>query len=293
MPRESFLQGDCAMISGMSQVHCQTLLCHDIVKSAPAYSLLAGTLAAVAFLAIIFLLEHSRRSAGEGPRTVDLENVVVSLISAFLNLIVATFLYAALSGEEFLTARAATMGFMAAIAISIAVLNLLYGVVWLFEAWELEEAASVTATIAGLVAPCVTFVFIGLRALDMLALAHGSHEDRSWFGWLLASLLVGLILCFSLSARAESARALVQDTARRMGVKFFAFGAIALGVLTIIGAAIVSQLHTSYSFPNWLAAFIATAVFGVFASYSYLIRAIQRQTPTTKPVETARALVPR
>jgi hypothetical protein len=281
------------MISGMSQVHCQTLLCHDIVKSAPAYSLLAGTLAAVAFLAIIFLLEHSRRTAGEGPQAVDLENVGVSLISAFLNLIIATFLYAALSGEEFLTARAATMGFIAAIAISIAFLNLLYGVVWLFEAWELEVAASVTATIAGLVAPCVTFVFIGLRALDMLALAHGSHADRTWFWWLLASLLVGLILSFSLSVRTESARALVQDAAQRMGVKFFAFGAIALGVLTIIGAAIVSQLHISYSFPNWVAAFIVTAVFVVFASYAYLIRAIQGQAPTTIPLETTRALAPR
>jgi hypothetical protein len=278
------------MISEVSQVHCQTLLCHDIVKSAPAYSLLAGTLAAVAFLAIIFLLEHSRRTAGEGPQ---IENVGVSLISAFLNLIIATFLYAALSGEEFLTARAATMGFIAAIAISIAFLNLLYGVVWLFEAWELEVAAGVTATIAGLVAPCVTFVFIGLRALDMLALAHGSHEDRTWFWWLLASLLVGLILSFSLSVRTESARALVQDAARKIGVKFFAFGAIALGVLTIIGAAIVSQLHTSYSFPNWVTAFIFTVVFVVFASYAYLIRAIQGQAPTTIPLETTRALAPR
>lgn len=281
------------MISGMSQLHCQTLLCHDIVKSAPAYSLLAGTLAAVSFLAIIFLLEHSRRSAGEGPSAVDLENVGVSLISAFLNLIIATFLYAALSGEEFLTARAATMGLMAAIAISIAFLNLLYGVVWLFEAWELEVAAGVTATIAGLVAPCVTFVFIGLRGLDMLALAHGSHADRTWFWWLLATLLLGLILSFSLSVRTESARTLVQHAARRMGVKFFALGAIALGVLTIIGAAIVSQLHTSYSFPNWVVALIVTAVFVVFASYAYLIRAIQGQAPTTIPLETTRALAPR
>jgi hypothetical protein len=126
------------MISRMSRVHCQTLLCHDIVKSAPAYSLLAATLAAVAFLAIIFLLEHSRRAAGEGLGTPGLENVTVSLISAFLNLIIATFLYAALSGEVFLTPRAATMGFLAAIAISIAFLNLLYRVVWLFEAWGLR-----------------------------------------------------------------------------------------------------------------------------------------------------------
>jgi hypothetical protein len=97
----------------------------------------------------------------------------------------------------------------------------------------------------------------------------------------------------SFSVRTESARALVQDAARKIGVKFFAFGAIALGVLTIIGAAIVSQLHTSYSFPNWVTAFIFTVVFVVFASYAYLIRAIQGQAPTTIPLETTRALAPR
>jgi hypothetical protein len=263
----------------MSRVHCQTLLCHDIVKSAPAYSLLAGTLAAVAFLAIIFLLEHTRRAGLEATGSVDLENVAVSLISAFLNLIIATFLYSALSGEEFLTPRAATMGLLAAISISIAFLNLLYGVVWLFEAWELEVAAGVTATIAGLVAPCVTFIFIGLRALDMLALAHGSHKDRSWLLWLLASLLAGLVLSYWLAAHARSAPTAVRKVARQRRLDSFAFGAIALGVLTIIGAAIVSQLHTSYSFPGWGAAIILGAVFLVFASYASLIRAIQIETP--------------
>jgi hypothetical protein len=261
------------------------------VKSAPAYSLLAGTLAAVAFLAIIFLLEHVRRAGLEAPGSVDLESVSVSLISAFLNLIIATFLYAALSGEEFLTPRAATIGFIAAIAISIAFLNLLYGVVWLFEAWELEIAAGVTATIAGLVAPCVTFVFIGLRALDMLALAHGSHKDRSWLVWLLASLLAGLVFCFWLAAHAPSARTVVREAARQRGLGSFAFGAVGLGVLTIIGAAIVSQLHTSYSFPAWGAALILTAVFLIFASYASLIRAIQVGTPD--PTKPTRLLAPR
>ncbi len=51
------------------------MLCHDIVKSAPAHSLPAGTLAAVAFLAIIFLLEHSRRASGEGFAVAGLERL--------------------------------------------------------------------------------------------------------------------------------------------------------------------------------------------------------------------------
>jgi hypothetical protein len=258
----------------MNRGPCQTLLCHDIIKSAPAYSLLAGTLAAVAFLAIIFLLEHTRRSAGEGAAVAGLENVAVSLISAFLNLIIATFLYAALSGEEFLTPRAETLGFLDAISISIAFLNLLYGVVWLFEVWELSVAASVTATIAGLIAPSVTFVFIGLRALDMRAVATGSHHSRTWLVWILAILLTALVASFTASVRTTS-RAVTGRAARRMGIKVFALGAVVLGVVTLVGAAAVSQLRTSYSFPGWLAAVLLCAVFVVFAGYSHLVQAIE------------------
>jgi hypothetical protein len=256
----------------VSQTRCQTLLCHDIVKSAPAYSLLAGTLAAVAFLAIIFLLEHSRRGAADLAPVVGLENAAVSLVSAFLNLIIATFLYAALSGEESLTPRAATLGLVAAVGISIAFLNLLYGVVWLFEAWELKIAASVTGTIAGLVAPCVTFAFIGLRALDMLAVGKGSHADRTWLAWLLGGLVGGLGASFFLSRSTPFGQA-----TRRLGVKLFALSAVALGVLTVVGAAVVSQLHTSYYLPSWGAAWLLVAVFAVFATFAHLIRAIEQQ----------------
>ena len=242
----------------------------------PAYSLLAGTLAAVAFLAIIFLLEHSRRAAGDGAVVAGLENVAVSLISAFLNLIIATFLYAALSGEEFLAPRAATLGVLGAISISVAFLNLLYGVVWLFETWEFGLAASVTATIAELVAPCVTFIFIGLRALDMRALATGSHRDRAWPILLIGFLPACLVISFVLSVRAPAARALTQRLTRRMGMRAFALGAVAFGVATLIGAATVSQLRISYSFPGWLTALLLVAVFGVFAAYAHLVHVIDR-----------------
>jgi hypothetical protein len=270
----------------VSRGRCQSVLCHDIVKSAPAYSLLAATLAAVAFLAVIFLLEHTRRAEGEGT-VAGLENVAVSLISAFLNLIIATFLYAALSGEEFLSPRAASLGLLGAVSISIAFLNLLYGVVWLFETWELEVAASVTAAIAGLVAPSVTFVFIGLRALDMRAVATGSHHGRAWLIWLLAFLLVSLFASFVASIRSTASRAVTDRAARRLGVKAFALGAIALGVMTMVGAAAVSQLHTSYSFPNWLLASLLIGVFVVFASYSHLVRAIKVFCATPDTTEAA------
>jgi hypothetical protein len=44
-------------------------------------------------------------------------NVAVSLIAAFLNMIIATFLYAALSGEDVAGPRGETLGFIAVISL--------------------------------------------------------------------------------------------------------------------------------------------------------------------------------
>ena len=178
------------------------------------------------------------------------------------------------------------------LAISIAFLNLLYGVMWLFEAWELRVAASVTAPIAGLVAPCVTFVFIGLRALDMRAVATGSHHERTWLLWLLGLLLAGIVLSYVLSLRAASASALTQRLIGTMGIRTFALGAVGLGGGIVIAAAAVSQLRISYSSPGWLVALLLVAVFVVFATYAHLVHAIDRRLTADDGTESAHALAP-
>jgi hypothetical protein len=225
---------------------CETLLCHNIIKGAIAYSTMAGVLASVAFLAIIFLLEDRRRKPAGAEQRSDrgLDNVSVSLISAFLNLIIATFLYAALSAEDVLGPRAATLGFIAAIAISVAFLNLLYGVVWLFETWGLDLATVVTRTIAALIAPAVTFAFISIRALDMLSLAEGRRATKSWIGALLLVLLAMLVVLFVASPK-HAAR--VPIFVGASAVRVTAYAALGVGVATVIATGIVSELSVSYS----------------------------------------------
>jgi hypothetical protein len=262
-----------ATVSTAESTRCGTLLCHDIIKGAIAYSTMAGVLASVAFLGIIFLLEDRRRKPGGGNTRSDrgLDNVSVSLISAFLNLIIATFLYAALSGEDVLGPRAATLGFIAAIAISVAFLNLLYGVVWLFETWRLDLATVITRTIAALIAPAVTFAFISIRALDMLSLAESRRATKSWVGALLLALLVMLIALFVASQkRAARAHAFAGASA----VRVTAYAALAIGVATVIATGIVSELSVSYSLRRWAVTLVMLTLFTAYALYGLLIGAV-------------------
>ena len=265
-----------AAVSTAESTRCGTLLCHDIIKGAIAYSTMAGVLASVAFLGIIFLLEDRRRKPGGGDARSDrgLDNVSVSLISAFLNLIIATFLYAALSGEDVLGPRAATLGFFAAIAISVAFLNLLYGVVWLFETWRLDLATVVTRTIAALIAPTVTFAFISIRALDMLSLAEGRRATKSWIGLLLLALLLLLVAVF-LASRRRGAR-LLGSFVGASAVRATAYTALAIGVATVIATGVISELSVSYALPRWAVAVLMLILVAAYAVYGLLIGSVTR-----------------
>jgi hypothetical protein len=265
------VQSSVGIAAGSSR--CETLLCHNIIKGAIAYSTMAGVLASVAFLAIIFLLEDRRRKPAGGEARSDrgLDNVSVSLISAFLNLIIATFLYAALSGEDVLGPRAATLGFVAAIAISVAFLNLLCGVVWLFETWRLDLATVITRTIAALIAPAVTFAFISIRALDMLSLSESRRATKSWIGALLLTLLAMLVALFLASPK-HGAR--VHAGVGALAVRVTAYTALAIGVVTVIATGIVSELPVSYALPRWVVAVVMLILFAAYALYGLLIGAV-------------------
>jgi hypothetical protein len=273
--------------------HCETLLCHNIVRSAAAYSLMAGVLASVAFLSIVFLLESQHfhaitgllasRGTGEerlDPQTTldrDLGNITVSLITAFLNLIIATFLYAALGGEDVLGPRAETLAFIAAISISIGFLNLLYGIVWLLETRDLALPAAVARAIAALIAPAVTFAFIGIRAVDMRSLAEGHRATKSWLGLLLLCLLGTLIVIFFVSNHLKKSRVRVYSLTSDRAVRLTTYSALAIGVLTVPATAIVSELPVSYAVPRWGVAVVMTALFLAQGAYITLVGAVEEQ----------------
>ena len=248
---------------------------------------MAGVLAGVAFLAIVFLLEsqhfqeiallirprHPEAIRSQSRLERGLGNVTVSLIAAFLNMIIATFLYAALSGEDILGPRAETLGFIAAISLCVGFLNLLYGIVWLLETRELALPAAVARTIAALVAPAVTFAFIALRALDMRAVAEGHRATRSWVGVLLLCLLATMIVLFTVSGRWRKSEVRVRLTSQ-LAVRLTAYAALAIGVLTVVATAFVSQLSVSYAVPRWGVAAVMAALFLAYCAYIILVGAV-------------------
>jgi hypothetical protein len=237
---------------------------------------MSGVLASVAFLGIIFLLERRRRAPTPGDSAVDrgLENVAISLISAFLTLVIATFLYSALSGEDLLAPRAGTLALIAAIALSVAFLMLTYGVAWLFETWELGSPAAVMRVIAALIAPAVTFAFIGIRALDMLALAEGKRAARSWFGLLLLVLLLALIGIFFGSGGWLRDQARARRFRSTTAVRSVAYVALAVGVATVAATGVVAQLRVSFALARWDVAAVMSAVAVLYGVYILLVRAI-------------------
>lgn len=270
--------------------HCQTLLCHDIIRSAIAYSTMSGVLASVAFLAIVFLLESQHLShllnrdgtatAEAGRSKTGIENVSVSLITAFLNLIIATFLYAALAGEDVLGPRAGTLGFIAAVALAVAFLNLLYGAVWLFETWELGIPANVARAIAALIAPAVTFAFVSIRGLDMLSLEEGHRATRSWVGVLLLVLTFGLVAFYMVCATSWGRGFHARRFAGQSAVRHTTYSALAIGILMVAGTAAVSELDVSFAVPRWGVAISMVALFVAFAAYIALVGAVHRHGRT-------------
>jgi len=266
---------------------CETLLCHDIIRSAIAYSTMAGVLASVAFLAIVFLLESQHLSQlvrlGTGTTAAEpvrsktgIENVSVSLITAFLNLIIATFLYAALAGEDVLGPRAGTLGLIAAVALAVAFLNLLYGTVWLFETWELGLPANVSRAIAALIAPAVTFAFVAIRALDMLSLKEGRRATQSWVGLLLLVLMCSLIALYWVSASGWGRKLHARMLAGQSAVRGATYSALGIDILMVAGTAAVSELGVGYAIPRWGVAVSMTALFVAFAGYILLVGAAHR-----------------
>ena len=77
-----------------------------------------------------------------------------------------------------------------------------------------------------------------------------------------------------------------------MGIRTFALGAVGLGGGIVIAAAAVSQLRISYSSPGWLVALLLVAVFVVFATYAYVVHAIDRRLTADDEMESAHALAP-
>jgi len=263
---------------------CTTILCFDLTKAAGYYSQLASVLSGFAFAAIVFLIQSQRSDregrAGEGDP--DLQNVLISFLTAFIGLILATFLYAVIAGEE-AKVRAMASGFLASIVFSIAVLNLFYGIIWLFHAWRMHRVLDVSKRAVATVIPIVVYAYMGITALDMLKLAKNQSAAETWVSWIAGlGILLALIAFASLLRRLSDS--LPPWFSGGGAIKAITIISLGTAVLAAISVGVISEFDSSFTLPEWLVTAAIILLFALLALYVLLVHSIrisEDMSPTT------------
>lgn len=139
----------------------------DLAAIAENYGQLTGVLAGFAFTALVLVLtpsQASRRQA-EGRDT----GAPLSLLIAFISLILTTLLYSLLAGENMdgARARSATVELIDGLVFGLAIVTLLQGVTLLMRDANIEPAAVTVARFATVVAfPVLAVYFVAQGASD-------------------------------------------------------------------------------------------------------------------------------
>lgn len=152
--------------AAQSTSHCLQPHCFNLVESAGRLAQFAGVLTALTFTAVIFL---TGREPGEHPG-----HTVILFLSAFLNLAIATYLFASAAAEELPDRRAVFEAFLASLVLSIAILHLFLGIAQLVHDRGFSEVEGFAVRLATWVVGPVIFVFMSLTAVD----AAGLHEKE-------------------------------------------------------------------------------------------------------------------
>src|SRR5262249_23635536 len=141
---------------------CATTHCFDFLHAAPEFSKLTSGLAAITFAGLTFLVA----------RTADrerLEDTIVMFAAAFLSLVVPTFLYGRLSGEELPGRRGQALYFAGSLVFVLGVLQLFLGLTRLLMRLGFRQASTFMRGVSVAFIPPVSFVFLLITAVDAYA----------------------------------------------------------------------------------------------------------------------------
>jgi hypothetical protein len=131
-------------------------------------------LAGFAFAALIYVLTNMQGRLA-APANDDREgrsqqnHIVVSLICAFLGLVVTTFLYAVLGAEQnaaLVQGRASSEELLSGAAFAFSVMSLLYSITLLIAAVGLKATANEVRAIVAVLIPPLAVMFLGFAAQD-------------------------------------------------------------------------------------------------------------------------------
>ncbi len=258
---------------------CTNILCFDVTQSATAFSAVAGVLAGFAFLAIILLLESRVRGRGEETRQArrGLENVLITFVTAFLSAVIASFLFAQVSREQVVSTRALTLGFVSSVTLSVAVLDLIYGVVWMLKTWGLREATLVTSSISALLAPGLVFLYIGISGLDIISERESDLATDTWLSYLMLALLAVLVGLFFVVKMTEALSPVTRRLASDRAVRITAYASLGIAALSAAGIGIIGEFGTDFSLSRLGVALAVFVIFFALCLYILLVQAVQHR----------------
>jgi hypothetical protein len=210
------------------------------------YSQMTGVLAGFAFTAMIFLMTSAERVEISSNPKVRNGAVVLTLITAFVSLLITTLTYAVLAGQtsDDTIGRAATLHLVNGLTFGLAVIMLFRGVTVLMEMRDFDRVVVVTARIITVVvAPTLAMYYISNGAAN-------TESIRSMFGrdpvckvtpehplgvWL--SIVLPILLIISFHARSRTLASRIPST------DWSAIASIAvLGVSVLAAIVAISQI---------------------------------------------------
>ena len=154
---------------------CPAFDTFSITPSAQLYSTLGGVLAGFAFFTLIFILPNVNRQwvrekDSKGELQSVTSHILLSLIVAFLCLVVTTFLYAVLASElqpALAGGRAQSEEMLDGVAVGTAVIALLYPIVLLVAMSGLPATGRRLRVLVSIAAPTFAMLFVSLAAADV------------------------------------------------------------------------------------------------------------------------------
>ena len=256
----------------------------DLASIAENYGQLSGVLAGFAFTALVLVLTPSQarqRQMGGGDTGAPL-----SLLIAFVALVLTTLLYSLLAGEnmEGARARAATVELINGLVFGLAVVTLLQGVTLLMRDASIELAAVKVARFVTVVAfPVLTAYFVAQGAADSEVVRAGSRGHSCVVA--IPSFGIGLtaaaaaILTASLAKPAQLHLARYAKTCR-------VAAPLTVFVVTVVAAAVSGDLGTRA--PTFLMSPLALNLFlGTAASLLTIVGLMFSATGAALDVNTA------
>lgn len=232
----------------------------NVVSASGPYSSLAGTLAALVFAGMIFLL--SKPAGRDGVRE-PASHLFYGLLVAFASLVISSYLFAVLTGQD-PGAQAFLLGIGASSALVLSVLQLLLVLIWCFEEYDVGQPLSgAYALFAGVLV--ITGVALLTSVGDYLWARDGqdwkyAHPELVLLG---GSLLVGFPLLVGFVGRWMSRR--VHPTSN-MVLEYKVAIALSGGVVIVIAAvfgvlADLQPADLARFYPYWVN-YVVLAVIG-------------------------------